>query len=99
MRSGARRSSGVTERRYVVDIIVEPGDGEFHAYAPALKGLHVGGDTEDEALKNAMDAAVGYIETLIEYDRPIPVGIVDEPDRKKPSRGASRHRQEFTAVA
>jgi len=38
-----------------VEMVIEPDENGFHVYCPALKGLHVGGDTEEEAIKNAED--------------------------------------------
>jgi predicted RNase H-like HicB family nuclease len=64
--------------QFTVDIIVEPDDGEFHAYCPALKGLHVGGRTEEEALQNATDAVDLYLKSLIKHGDPIPVGVATE---------------------
>jgi predicted RNase H-like HicB family nuclease len=55
--------------------VVEPDEGEFHAYCPALKGLHSAGSTEEEALENAKSAAVAYILSLIQHGDPIPVGV------------------------
>ncbi len=43
------------------DVIIEPDEPGFHAYCPALKGLHVGGDTAEEALQNARDAITAYV--------------------------------------
>jgi predicted RNase H-like HicB family nuclease len=61
--------------RLRVAVVVEPEDGGgFHAYCPALKGLHVDGDTEAEALQNAKTAAILYIESLQRNDDPLPVG-------------------------
>lgn len=58
---------------FKVDIVVEP-DGEmFHAYCPALKGLHVDGATEEEAVRNAVEAAEAYLESLIRHNEPIPI--------------------------
>jgi predicted RNase H-like HicB family nuclease len=57
-----------------VTVIVEP-DGEgFHAYCPALPGLHVGGDTEEEGLENAREAIVAYIASLLKHNEPVPIG-------------------------
>ena len=73
---------GATERkvrvRFSVNIVVEPDDGQFHAFCPALKGLHVGGRTEKEALKNAVDGAIVYLESLIKRGDPIPIGVAVE---------------------
>jgi predicted RNase H-like HicB family nuclease len=58
-----------------VEVVVEPDDVGFHAYCPALKGLHTCGDTEEEALQNVRDAATAYLQSLIKHGDPIPVGI------------------------
>lgn len=61
---------------FTIPIIIEPDDGEFHAYSPLLKGLHVGGETEEEALKNAKDAAVAYLISLIKHGDPLPINNI-----------------------
>ena len=81
-----------------IEVIVEPDETGFHAYCPALKGLHVGGDTEAEALKNARDAALAYLESLIKHHDPIPVGIVTrESAVEKPSEASrvKRHTEDL----
>lgn len=60
-----------------VRFVVEPDDEGFYAYCPDLKGLHVGGATESEALENAKDAAEAYISSLLKHQDPIPVGMVE----------------------
>lgn len=60
-----------------VRFIVEPDeDGSFHSYCPDLKGLHASGETEEEALRYARDAAEAYISSLLKHQDPIPVGMV-----------------------
>lgn len=59
-----------------IEVIVEPDDTGFHAYCPALKGLHTCGDTEEEALRNAKDAAIAYLQSSIKHGDPIPIGVV-----------------------
>lgn len=59
-----------------VQVVIEPDGTEFHAYCPALKGLHTSGNTEKEALNNAKDAAVAYIKSLIKHGDPIPIGAM-----------------------
>ena len=61
-----------------VNIAVEPDGETFHAYCPALKGLHASGNTEKEAVENAGKAVGVYLESLIRHKDPIPVGIVME---------------------
>lgn len=64
------------EIRFSIAIIVEPDGGEFHAYCPALKGLHTCGDTEEEAFANAKDAAIAYLYSLIKHHDPIPLSVL-----------------------
>ena len=63
-----------------LEIVIEPDDIGFHAYCPALKGVHTCGDTEEEALRNVKDAAIAYLESSIKHHDPIPVGIVMRKD-------------------
>lgn len=62
------------ESQIIVTVCVEKDGDGFYAYAPALKGLHVGGDTEDEALKNATDGVILYLESLVRHGEPFPRG-------------------------
>ncbi|MCX6006807.1 MAG: type II toxin-antitoxin system HicB family antitoxin [Chloroflexi bacterium] len=62
--------------KFQVGIVVEPDGSEYHAYCPALKGLHTCGITVEETLGNACDAATAYIESLIKHGDPIPIGVV-----------------------
>lgn len=61
---------------YKVQVIIEPDGLGFHAYCPALKGLHTCGETEEEALKNAKDAISAYLQSLVKHGDPIPIGIL-----------------------
>ncbi len=70
------RSNDEQIMKFSIDVIVEPDEGEFHAFCPALKGLHVGGHTAEEAVKNAADAAIAYLESLMKHDEPIPIAVV-----------------------
>ncbi len=61
-------------------------DGEgYHAYCPALKGLHASGDTKEEAVDNACELARLYISSLIKHKEPIPIGIKMEKSGTKDS--------------
>ncbi|OGO19554.1 MAG: hypothetical protein A2Z15_04320 [Chloroflexi bacterium RBG_16_50_11] len=79
---------------FKIDIIVKPDEGGFHAYCPALKGLHVGGDTKEEALQNARDAATAYLESLIKHGDPIPLRVVRR-ESKSVSSNISRYTEEL----
>ena len=68
--------------RLIVHFLVEPDEGGFHAYSPALKGLHVDGASEDEAVKNFVEAAPAYLLSVMKHGEPLPIGlIVDVPRR------------------
>jgi len=62
---------------YRIQVVIEPDEGGFHAYCPALKGLHTCGETEQEALQNAKDAAIAYLQSLLKHGDPIPVGVIE----------------------
>ena len=61
--------------RLSVTVVIEPDDnGTFHAFCPGLKGVHVDGKTEREALENAVHATKCYIASLIRHGDPLPIG-------------------------
>ena len=72
---------------FTVHIVVEPDGEQFHAFCPALKGLHVSGQTEEDALRNAVDAAVAYLESLIKHHEPIPLTVEVETPVRRRQRG------------
>lgn len=51
------------ERHYTV--ILEPHEGGYHAFCPALQGCHSQGDSFEEAMKNIQEAVELYRESLI----------------------------------
>jgi predicted RNase H-like HicB family nuclease len=79
---------------FKVDIIIEPDESGFHAYCPALKGLHVGGDTKEEALRNAREAAITYLESLIKHGDAIPVGVTKR-ERHSVSSSVSHYTEDL----
>jgi predicted RNase H-like HicB family nuclease len=76
-----------------ITVVIEPDDNRFHAYCPALKGLHVDGDTEEDALKNASDAIVVYLDSLARHNDPLPIGqdFTVEHEIKLPRRATKRN--------
>lgn len=63
-----------SHQEIAVTIFIEKYEDGFYAYAPALKGLHVGGDTEEEVLAIARDGIIWYLESMIEHGEPFPEG-------------------------
>jgi predicted RNase H-like HicB family nuclease len=68
-----------------VAFLVEPDGARFYAYCPALKGLHVEGDSIEEAVQNAADAASLYLNSIVKRGEPIPLGC--DVDELRPSFG------------
>jgi predicted RNase H-like HicB family nuclease len=58
-----------------IEILIEPDEGGLHAYCPALKGLHVDGNTVEEALQNACDAVILHIQSFRTHGEPLPVRL------------------------
>ena len=57
-----------------IAVAVEPDGDSFHAFCPGLKGLHVDGATEKEAVDNAVEAARLYVESMLRHNDPLPIG-------------------------
>ncbi len=57
-----------------VAIVVEKDDDGFHAYTPALKGLHVDGSTQHEAIERAKKAIDVYLESLRKHGEELTEG-------------------------
>jgi predicted RNase H-like HicB family nuclease len=70
--------------KFWVRIIVEKDIPGFYAYAPSLKGLHMGGDSEKEARGNAREAAALYLKSLLKHGDPIPIDIIQPEKEPKP---------------
>ncbi|MDP2984680.1 MAG: type II toxin-antitoxin system HicB family antitoxin [Candidatus Latescibacter sp.] len=52
---------------YEITIKVEP-DGEgYYAYCPRLPGVLACGDSEEEAIRNAKDGAIGIISSKLRF--------------------------------
>ena len=87
---------------FKIEVAVEPDEVGFHAYCPALRGLHTCGDTEEEAIQNAKDAATAYLGSLIKHNDPIPVGIImhEEIEKTSPSdiKGVRRYTEDLTVA-
>ena len=84
---------------FKIEIFVEPDDGSFHAYCPTLRGLHVSGDTEEEAVQNAKDAAIAHLESIIKHGDSIPLGVTvkvkGEGTPHYPTGRASHHTEDL----
>jgi antitoxin HicB len=57
---------------YSLTIEFDEGERGYLAYFPALAGCHTWGKTYEEAVKNAEEALVGYLEALQKNGEKIP---------------------------
>ncbi len=57
-----------------VSVVVEPDGGGFHAYCPAFKGLHIDGETQQDAIERTCRALEWYLDSLERHGDPLPVG-------------------------
>lgn len=85
-----RRISEARKIRLTVTAILEPDGDGYHAFCPALKGLHIDGRTKAEALRRLEEAVHVYLDSLIREGDPIPVGpdLTIERDPFEVPRGA-----------
>ena len=70
-----RKEETITTRSYTFTVVFEPAEeGGYMVTCPALPGLVTEGDTLEEARRMAADAIHGYLESLKELGRPLPIG-------------------------
>jgi predicted RNase H-like HicB family nuclease len=73
--SAKTENSGLPNRlRLAFSLVIEKDGNSYHAYCPGLKGLHVDGATEKEALENAVKAAYVYVASVVHNGDPLPIG-------------------------
>ncbi len=58
---------------YDFTIVIEPDEGGFHAFVPALPGCHSFGASLDEARANIAEAVELHVECMIEDGDDVPV--------------------------
>jgi predicted RNase H-like HicB family nuclease len=67
-------------KTYTFKVVVEPDEGGWHAYCPALKaqGAVTQGSTYEDALKNINEVVQMIVDELTEDGVPIPSGPSEE---------------------
>jgi predicted RNase H-like HicB family nuclease len=66
--------------RFKVPIVVKKDDIGYHAFSPPLRGLHVDGDTKEEALKIGIEAARQHLKCMVENGDMIPLSLINNED-------------------
>lgn len=59
-------------KSYTYRVILEPDEGGYHAYVPALRGCHTWGKTIIAAQKNIREAMTLYLECMEDKRERIP---------------------------
>jgi len=54
-------------RQVSIQVLIEPDEDRFHAYCPGLPGLHVDGETEEEAFELAVPMIHLYLESMAKH--------------------------------
>jgi predicted RNase H-like HicB family nuclease len=67
-------------KTYTSKVVVEPDEGGFHAYCPALRhlGAVTQGETRDEALRNINEVVQMIVDELQEDGTPLPAVSSDD---------------------
>jgi len=60
-------------KTYTFRAIIEPDEGGYHGYVPALRGCHTCGDTIEETKKNLREATQCYVESLLLDGEKVPI--------------------------
>jgi predicted RNase H-like HicB family nuclease len=67
-------------KTYTFKVAVEPDEGGYHAYCPALRhlGAVTQGTTPEDALKNIYEVVQMIVDELQEEGKPLPIGTGDD---------------------
>ena len=63
------------KREYTIILEPDPDEVGFTVLVPALPGCITEGDTRDEAISNAREAILAYLESLLADGEPIPSDV------------------------
>ncbi|PIZ88975.1 MAG: hypothetical protein COX90_01900 [Candidatus Nealsonbacteria bacterium CG_4_10_14_0_2_um_filter_38_17] len=73
-----KRKKKIKKNIFNYTVIFEPAkEGGFIIHVPALPGCHTQGETLDEAYQMAQDAIYGYIKTLQQMRKEVPIEVGD----------------------
>jgi predicted RNase H-like HicB family nuclease len=64
----------ILEVKYTI-LIEKNEEGSYTVTVPSLPGCVTQGDTPEEAIANAQEAIIGYIEALKDIGKPVPVEL------------------------
>jgi antitoxin HicB len=67
-------------RTYSLIVEAHAEEGGYLAYFPALPGCHTWGETYEQAVKNAEEALIGYLEALQKNGEEVPFESAPDKD-------------------
>lgn len=73
-----------------ITVEVEKDGDSFYAYCPGLKGVHVDGATEEEAISNAVEAASLYVSSMMRHNDALPIGAGFSAEEKAVHSSSAR---------
>ncbi len=77
-----KTKAGSTCLKFRVKVMVEKDDPGYHAFVPSLPGLHMPGDSVQEARENAKEAVALMLKAMIEDGDPIPIDLAASKKQK-----------------
>ncbi len=57
----------MSSAKITVTVVVEPDEDRYHAYCPALPGLHIDSESEEKAFEEVEDAIIWYLDSMKEH--------------------------------
>jgi predicted RNase H-like HicB family nuclease len=76
----------ITTLKFWVRVVVEKDGNGYYSYTPSLKGIHMAGDTPEEALENAKEAAELMLKVMVEDGFPIPIDVLEQPKKERTTK-------------
>jgi antitoxin HicB len=80
------RTKKITAVKFWVRIVVEKDSNGFYSYTPSLRGIHMNGDTPEEALEIAKEAAELMLKSMLKHGDPIPIDVLGPDAGRQPSK-------------
>ena len=75
--------------------VMPDSDDQFYGFCPDLGCIHVAADTEEEALRLAVEAVASYLDMSIKHGDPIPIGVIEQ----KPNVAENMSLEKTTAAS
>jgi predicted RNase H-like HicB family nuclease len=85
------RKATVQHAGHLYTVVLEPDDGGYHGFCPALKGCHTCGETAEETMANIREAVSAFCGSLVKHGEPLPDDIALTRETKSKELRAKSH--------